>query len=159
MTNVRHHPGPEGAHGSSKCKQCQEFSFHQRKSKSSSDSPSKAFITNAANGTNTDAMTRISISSSVLALKHNLQAFTKRCDGYARTSLSKNAQSDACQAPQSRPETIKLRPSDAMRCARSTQLATCKWQGNSAERLSCAGSSASTGALPCLPCWRQRLLN
>ena len=74
-------------------------------------------MTNAANGTKTDAITRISISSLRQRRNSNLQLFTKRCDDYRGQSLSRNAHILRSAKPQSRSETTKLhsRASSSMR--------------------------------------------
>ena len=53
-------PSPKGHDGGTERQQCQESGLHQRKSKSSSDSPEKAFITSADSGMKIAAATRIS---------------------------------------------------------------------------------------------------
>lgn len=159
LTNIRDHPRPESAHGCSKCQEGQEFCFHQRKSKSSSDSPSKAFMTNAANGIKTEAMTRISMNLLPLALNHNLQAFTKRCDDYRTPGLSRIAHFSPPEDSQSRFETTKLRTCDATRCARSTHPVMSRWRGSSAALPFYARQSVSTAVSPCLPSRQRRLLS
>ena len=105
---IRNQPGPQGHDGGAEGQQSQKLSLHQRKSKSSSDSPEKAFMIRAEKGMKTAAITKISIDASLsiqtllniplqMVIKRTIhpswvQILSSACSRSRRSELEKGAE-------------------------------------------------------------------